>query len=83
MNFNTILSSIYYGNSSKEMTIINDYSFCPGCGIDLSQFNHDSSCPYSWSKKKKNEADKKRCYHYYVNSIKARYNAHIKTIDAK
>ncbi|EIE87656.1 hypothetical protein RO3G_12367 [Rhizopus delemar RA 99-880] len=23
-----------------------DSDFCPGCGIDVSQFTHDDSCPY-------------------------------------
>lgn len=26
---------------------INEYSFCPRCGVDISQYNHENSCPYN------------------------------------
>ncbi|OBZ81382.1 hypothetical protein A0J61_10569 [Choanephora cucurbitarum] len=47
MNFNRLLSSIN-GSSfvSSFNASVNDYTFCPGCGVDVSQFTHDDSCPY-------------------------------------
>lgn len=34
--------------NKKVTNAMNDYyCFCPGCGVDVSQYNHEGSCPYN------------------------------------
>ena len=46
----TVTSSIMNNNTIESPSTptcqVTHYSFCPGCGVDVSQFSHDGSCPY-------------------------------------
>ncbi|KAG2224832.1 hypothetical protein INT45_008014 [Circinella minor] len=47
----TVTSTIMNNNNTIESLSTptcqaTHYSFCPGCGVDVSQFSHEGSCPY-------------------------------------